>query len=1048
MKGKVQKSIVSFLLVLVMMTSVINVSFVPACAVQSDEVSLISAGNGSFNESTSFMPKKYYQQLGMNLGDAGSMDKKPEYNPLLGEEKEAKAGDTTLTYTGNVVYGWSNPQLVSVVMSAPYWNELYYGNDMAAAGEASFNLSTGYGSSSETETTTNVGITFAVDGEVSYSGNGIVFGGDLELSSSKISSTVAEKSKSVGLTLTCGADKDNVVVCAVPLAIYEYKMVNGNQVTYEYVQAPVGMVYSVTSLVNYNNVARNVNFETGTEYMLEISLQDIYHSYTPGDPDSYFQTTNDMPTSFNILDGRLVPTNSDAEISGEVYSSDTYVNIGTGQGNAGGTLTYSCEKSNSYVNGQGYSMSADVYGGIAFGVDAFGITAKGTLKLGVTSDTSVMTSVSEMNTQGIETSVTYVNLPSGTNPDYGYMASQLVWYPTQVEKSAVGCPTCIISSVVIPSSFPPYLPDDLHVSSVGHNSLTLSWTNAEKGTAQYERRPDTYNIIQVATFGNTTSYVTVKSVDANNESVVIDSLDENTTYKFALQAVKSDTESVVGPVVEMNTGFDGIPVITKQPQDAFVYLGETARFSVSAVPANEGGKLSYQWQKLSKDRYGTSFVDINGAKSSTLELSAADIDSLTYRCVVTETNGSKVVNTVSDCADVKYGFKVSNYDDLCYVAKKVNEGVSDYVYGDIVVTNDIVIPQGEQWLSPIGSGCSFKGTFDGNGYTISGLSSTTGGLFDVIENATIKNITLKGMNLSVAGENCAGLCRQAKGSSLISNCNVSGTMRVSGIFSEGADNEPYLASGICCENSGTIEKCINKIDISADVNKVAGICSVNSGVVKNCANQGLVKCYELDYEWGQERHKANAAGIVVNNKNAVENCYNTGTVTQERNNVEANKAAIVLYDTPAVNCYYLNTCGAGDSHSTSKTIEQFKSGEVTFLLNKTYTFPDFVWYQNIDNSKTPDDFPTLNFTRDNVVFKVDTEDKTYSNIPNGYLLGDADLDSKVTVMDATVIQMHCAKLSELTTTALVNADTTKDNIISVSDATKIQGFIAGIIEEL
>ena len=63
------------------------------------------------------------------------------------------------------------------------------------------------------------------------------------------------------------------------------------------------------------------------------------------------------------------------------------------------------------------------------------------------------------------------------------------------------------------------------------------------------------------------------------------------------------------------------------------------------------------------------------------------------------------------------------------------------------------------------------------------------------------------------------------------------------------------------------------------------------------------------------------------------------------------------------------------------------------------------------------------------------------------LCGDADLDGKITIMDATLVQKHCAKICELTGVAFENADTIDDDIISITDATRIQMYIAGIIEK-
>lgn len=66
----------------------------------------------------------------------------------------------------------------------------------------------------------------------------------------------------------------------------------------------------------------------------------------------------------------------------------------------------------------------------------------------------------------------------------------------------------------------------------------------------------------------------------------------------------------------------------------------------------------------------------------------------------------------------------------------------------------------------------------------------------------------------------------------------------------------------------------------------------------------------------------------------------------------------------------------------------------------------------------------------------------------GTMLGDVDLDGKVTILDATMIQRYLAKLSELNSVQLANADTDKDGNVSILDATRIQRYIAKLIPQL
>ena len=64
-----------------------------------------------------------------------------------------------------------------------------------------------------------------------------------------------------------------------------------------------------------------------------------------------------------------------------------------------------------------------------------------------------------------------------------------------------------------------------------------------------------------------------------------------------------------------------------------------------------------------------------------------------------------------------------------------------------------------------------------------------------------------------------------------------------------------------------------------------------------------------------------------------------------------------------------------------------------------------------------------------------------------YLYGDADLNGKINVKDATTIQKFAAKMLTLDDVAMVQADVTGDMRVNVKDATSIQKLIAKIIDK-
>ena len=130
--------------------------------------------------------------------------------------------------------------------------------------------------------------------------------------------------------------------------------------------------------------------------------------------------------------------------------------------------------------------------------------------------------------------------------------------------------------------------------------------------------------------------------------------------------------------------------------------------------------------------------------------------------------------------------RIYTSDDLLAMAEKAD--------ADYILMNDIDMA-GIEW-TPI----DFTGNFDGNGHAILNLEVKTAsqgirttydgnyktydtcfaGLFGVLENGSVKNLTLKGINVKVEKEEpcfIGSIAGFAEGSS-IENCNIEGTLRL------------------------------------------------------------------------------------------------------------------------------------------------------------------------------------------------------------------------------------------------------------------------------
>ncbi len=188
------------------------------------------------------------------------------------------------------------------------------------------------------------------------------------------------------------------------------------------------------------------------------------------------------------------------------------------------------------------------------------------------------------------------------------------------------------------------------------------------------------------------------------------------------------------------------------------------------------------------------------------------------------------------------------------------------------MTSNIDLSSGT-W-SPIGvMGNYFKGVFDGNGYTISGLNinDSTGqflGLFGVIYGATIKNLKVEG---SVVGDAICGLVGMVIGNtaSNIINCHadidVTATTGYVGGF-VGYNDEAVL-NITNCYNTGTITG-------AQYTGGIIGMCTPQSSSNPTVV---ITKCYNLGSIVSDNANRGSIIGSEINNKVSVVDTYYLNT---------------------------------------------------------------------------------------------------------------------------------------------------------------------------
>ena len=213
-------------------------------------------------------------------------------------------------------------------------------------------------------------------------------------------------------------------------------------------------------------------------------------------------------------------------------------------------------------------------------------------------------------------------------------------------------------------------------------------------------------------------------------------------------------------------------------------------------------------------------------------------------------------------------YTVTSADGLMNIAKLVNGGKTDI---NITLDKNIDLT-GKDW-TPIGTDYdnSYKGTFDGGGHTITGLTFTTNdeyaGLFGWLNRAgTVKNVVMEGVQITsnqIYGGSIGGVVGYSWGT--IENCSVSGS--VSGTV--------YVGGVVGAQIGGSITGCSSSATVkgTVDVGGVAG--QTNSSAT-------LTACYATGNVIIEMDPKKNIAGgslVGMNAGSSLLACYATGNVT-------------------------------------------------------------------------------------------------------------------------------------------------------------------------
>ena len=330
----------------------------------------------------------------------------------------------------------------------------------------------------------------------------------------------------------------------------------------------------------------------------------------------------------------------------------------------------------------------------------------------------------------------------------------------------------------------------------------------------------------------------------------------------------------------------------------------------------------------------------------------------------------------------------------------------------------------EKSWKPIGKydyGYQYRGTFDGNGKTITNLyinaSQNNVGLFGYTYEGTIKNLTFEYANVTNTGVFTGILVGYATGDAntsklqniKISNtCQMKGGKETGGIAGELCNANAYNCVnyatvqgnnrvgglfGYCSVENSSITTCANYGNVTATSTDAGGLVGYFiSGTIQDCANYGDVK--------GTER-VAGMAGYVYEGK--IQNVFSYGNVSATNRTQDIGMAfgnsdngttegMVAYYSGAKLNAngqeITIKAFGNGkpsEDNATGFTEAQLRSGEVAWLLNGSTSTPaegnTLAWYQKL--GEKGDKYPVLTQKDGNTVYNkyyICVDKQVYMNI--------------------------------------------------------------------
>lgn len=521
-----------------------------------------------------------------------------------------------MTYTGKHYYTYSDPQVLAVLASPPYFSDLLDRDDLSGNYAES---STTYSSMKGTENGTSSSSTISVGAYVSFEQEFSVFGvkiGSVEAEAAFTSGFTYEtehtSSLEQSITYETTSGEDRVAFYSIPMEIYEYtSYIPDGKGSYTKVTSTVSIPHEASigliDLSDYENIAE--------DYSVLPSISGSVLTHTIGDPSSY--PTKEYAGS-KAYEGKPAKVDFTAAGGGSGITQE---------------ISFSTSDSKNYTNTTSIETKA--------GAGAGGVTA------GVVAGSESSAGKVSVNTAGGSFSGSLQNMPIEAKP-YGYgMNWRIFCYNYRSGNQAFPVVTYAVTEPQAPSPLPEDFEQD--VAATTDDSVTLTWT--------YDKIVSGFQLYRYYNFPDGSgrkelAFVPFTDGERHDDgtytfSYTDKNLSPYTEYEYQIQTrnnnkAEQQRNSIYSEPLTCRTkttaGYPDISVTIdgKEKQTVLpIYPDSLATATVKYNGDNknpDGGKynsVSYQWQKLNNG----SWTEIAGSVSDTLSIeNAVSADKGTYRC--------------------------------------------------------------------------------------------------------------------------------------------------------------------------------------------------------------------------------------------------------------------------------------------------------------------------------------------------------------------------------------------------------------------------------